>query len=152
MKRPRCLQFTKEFPSFQFAWSGTSWSICIKSGSPKAEVKTVMSRVKSSLFILLMVAFFWANATAWAQVDPSTSILLRNGNSGPAPEALDTQRYKVRELKSREAPIEVDEEKSGTTIPTPVTSKTSVNKVKAVSDDSKVENSKIDDKTGPVNT
>lgn len=85
-----------------------------------------MNRAAAKVFFLFLVGVTWTNVSAWAQLDPSSSILLRNGSREPRPDDLDTQRYKVRETRSRDPAPDFEEEKSGTKIPTPVSSKTSV--------------------------
>jgi hypothetical protein len=93
-----------------------------------------MSRVRSSFYLIAITLICWTIVPAVAQVDLSNSVLLRTGSkSGPSVESLDSGRYKIREPKSRDAAVEMEEEKTGTSIPSPVSSKTTV-KAKATAE------------------
>ncbi len=65
-----------------------------------------------------------ASASAYAQLDSSSAVLLRSGSksSSPSKQSLDSSRYKIRAPESRKDDDDLDE-RPGTVIPTPVPSK-----------------------------
>jgi hypothetical protein len=69
------------------------------------------------LFLLIISV---AAISAYAQLDPSSAVLLRPSSVKDTSESLDTSRYKVRAPESRKSSEEDLDEKPGTFIPSPV--------------------------------
>lgn len=74
------------------------------------------------ILALSLILFALMSGQAVAQLDSSTTVLLRSGGKSPTKQSLDSSRYKIRAPESRRDDDEIGE-KPGTVIPSPVTSR-----------------------------
>jgi hypothetical protein len=82
--------------------------------------KQVMSRANLALSLILFGLYA---ASARAQLDSSSAVLLRSSGKTSSPRALDSSRYKIRAPETRKDGDDDIEEKAGTYIPSPVPAK-----------------------------
>lgn len=78
------------------------------------------------MLLIVLTFSLWSGLAANAQVDSTSTVLLRSSGKSVKPQSLDSFRYKVRQPESRKD--DEDEEKPGTVIPTPVTPKAQAKK------------------------
>lgn len=78
------------------------------------------------MLLIVLTLSLWGGPAANAQVESTSTVLLRSSGKPVKSQNLDSSRYKVRQPESRKD--EDDEEKPGTVIPSPVTPKAQTKK------------------------